>query len=148
MICSSKSTWKIQIFLVQICLIGNSRFSNQKWTWGCNYIFLMEMRFLKFGEILALNYLIDLIWLFWLLNAKEFSEELQWKHKLWSLEMKVIFITKLIIMATTTHTPVHGTIHIHIPLIFIFCIHSTDYRLSLFTHEVGNCRLLCTPVKP
>lgn len=67
-----------------------------------------------------------------------------------SLEMKVIFITEIIIMATTTHTPVHGTIHIHVPFILIYCIHSTDCRskLFLFTHEVENCILLCIPATP
>lgn len=43
-----------------------------------------------------------------------FSEEPQCKHKLWFSEMKVIFITEIIIMATTTHTPVCGTIYIRI----------------------------------
>lgn len=59
-----------------------------------------------------------------LLNAKDCSEEPQCECELWSLEMKVVFITEMIMMATTT--PVRSSLHIRFEGDVVFDVYGTD----------------------
>lgn len=63
-----------------------------------------------------------------LLNAKDCSEEPRCGCELWSLEMKAVFITEVIMIDTTT--PVRGTLHIHSEGDVVFDVYGTNERSS------------------
>lgn len=65
--------------------------------------------------------------------------------------MKVVFITEITIMATTTHTPVCGTIHMHFlreKYFFIFIALTIEGTFSPSHMRLENCSLLSAPVTP